>query len=249
MPEISVIIPAYNAEKYLEQTVRSAIAQTYSDIEILIIDDCSMDQTFSIAQRLATEDARIRVLQNKSNQGVAETRNHGIAEAQGDYIALLDSDDLWEQDKLERQLALLQTTQADFSYCSYDFIDVEGGSLQRTYKVPTAIAFQGLLAENVIGCSTAMIKKDVMQAHPFSAGVHHEDYLLWLTLLQEGYRACGETDVLMHYRRLPTSRSGDKERAAKSRWLIYRKYLHLSLFESLWYFACYALRALRKYYF
>jgi len=247
--KISVIVPAYNAERYLEQTVRSAMSQTHSNIEILIIDDCSKDQTLAIAQRIAAQDARIRVLQNETNQGVAETRNRGIAEAQGGYIALLDSDDIWEPDKLERQLVLLQTTQADFAYCAYDFIDAEGKNLQRAYEAPKAIDFRGLLTENVIGCSTVLAKKELMQEHPFSLGVHHEDYLLWLTLLQKGYRACGETNILMHYRRLPSSRSGNKERAAKSRWAIYRRHLHLPLAKSLWYFACYTCNALKKYYF
>lgn len=116
MAEVSVVIPAYNAERYLEETVRSVLAQTYQDFEIIIVDDGSKDGTVALANRLAKEDPRITVLRNPRNQGVAETRNHGIRQATGTYIALLDSDDVWAPAKLEKQLACLTRRNADGVY-------------------------------------------------------------------------------------------------------------------------------------
>ena len=107
MPKISIITPAYNCEKYLEQSVDSVLSQTWQDWELLIIDDCSKDNTYALMQKLAKKDERIRILQNPQNSGAAATRNNGVRQAAGEWIAFIDSDDLWEPDKLEKQMALL----------------------------------------------------------------------------------------------------------------------------------------------
>ena len=107
MPKISIITPAYNCEKYLEQSVDSVLSQTWQDWELLIIDDCSKDNTYALMQELAKKDERIRILQNPQNSGAAATRNNGVRQAAGEWIAFIDSDDLWEPDKLEKQMTLL----------------------------------------------------------------------------------------------------------------------------------------------
>ena len=248
MPMVSVVIPAYHAERYLEETVRSALAQTYPDLEIIIVDDCSTDGTLALARRLAEEDSRITVLRNPRNQGVAETRNHGIRQAAGTYIALLDSDDVWAPTKLEQQLKLLARKNADGVYCSYDFMDESGTPMGKPFLVPAETSYRKMLAENVIGNSTMLIKSEVMKAHPFNSTYYHEDYVLWLELLQAGCTFCGVQDVLMHYRRVAGSRSNNKVHAAKKRWIIYRDCLKLSRLQSLWCFAGYAFHAVKKYY-
>ena len=156
---VSVIIPAYNCVTYLEQAVNSALTQTYSQLEILIIDDCSQDNTLKIVKSLAQKDNRIRVLKNEMNQGTAATRNRGLRESKGDFIAFLDGDDVWHPDKLERQLDLLKQTDAALCYTAYDFINAEGGSLPgQIYHVPEQCSLSRLLRENVIGCSTAIFR-------------------------------------------------------------------------------------------
>lgn len=249
MPMVSVVIPAYNAERYLEDTVRSVLRQTYQDFEIILVDDCSTDGTLALAERLAKEDSRITVVQNPRNQGVAETRNRGIRQASGAYIALLDSDDVWTLEKLEKQVEMLTRRNADGVYCSYDFMDEGGRPIGKPFLVPEETSFRDMLVESVISCSTLIIKAGALKAHPFNNQYYHEDYVLWLELLQAGYTFCGVKDVLAHYRQVAGSRSNDKCNAAKKRWMIYRDYLKLPLLRSLWYFGGYAFHAVKKYYF
>lgn len=108
MPTISIITPAYNCEKYLEEAVESVLAQTMQDWEMLIIDDCSSDNTYACMEKLAQRDKRIRIFRNTQNAGAAATRNYGIRQAKGQWIAFLDSDDLWRKEKLQKQMAILE---------------------------------------------------------------------------------------------------------------------------------------------
>lgn len=246
-PLISVIMPAYNADRFITAAIQSVISQTYSNWELLILDDGSVDRTCEIARQFALKDERIRLLENEKNMGVARTRNRGFDLCKGSYVALLDSDDVWHADKLEKQLACLQESGADFAYSSYSIVDVHGEKAKADYLVPEEINFRELLKENVIGCSAVLMKADVLKEHRFLTDFFHEDYVLWLQLLQSGYRAVGCKDVLLDWRYVENSRSFNKRRAAQNRWRIYRKYLHLSLPKSVWAFSHYALRSLRKY--
>lgn len=123
-PFITVVMPNYNGHRFVDQAIDSVLSQTYKNFELLVVDDCSKDDSLSLIQQKAQSDNRIRVIALEHNAGVANARNVGIKEAKGEYIALLDNDDLWTKDKLERQLALAQKG-ADIVYSSYDFIDEE----------------------------------------------------------------------------------------------------------------------------
>ena len=181
------------------------------------------------------------------NAGVANARNVGIKEAKGEYIALLDNDDRWTEDKLERQLALAQKG-ADIVYCSYDFIDEENKSIKKLFVMPQQTNFNKMLASSVISCSTSFIKTDLMQAHPFNPNFYHEDYVLWMELLRVCPTAYGDQKVLMHYRQVTGSRSNKKSNAAKERWNTYRKALKLNAVTSAWAFVRYAVKGVVKYY-
>ena len=128
---ISVVMPAYNAEKTIAESIETVLKQTHENIELIIVDDASIDGTASIINTYARKNPQIRILRNTKNIGVAETRNKGIEAAKSDWIALLDSDDLWEPDKLERQIVLAYQEQAEIVYCSYDFIDEQGTSIKK----------------------------------------------------------------------------------------------------------------------
>lgn len=247
-PLVSVIMPAYNTEEYIEDAVRSVMTQTFQNWELLVVDDHSTDSTCAIIESLATEDDRIILIKNENNLGVSKTRNRGLSLAKGDYIAFLDGDDVWAEDKLEKQLKTLHETGADFSYTSYSIIDKNGNRLRPDYCVPPAIDYNGLLKENVIGCSTVMMSASIAKEYSFNANYFHEDYLLWLRLLSNGYRAAGCRDVLTSWRMTSASRSANKFRGAVHRWRIYRDYLELSLPKSLWFFLNYALLSLKKYF-
>ena len=245
---VSVIMPVYNSSRFLGSAIDSVLNQTHKNLELLIIDDKSTDNSLAIAEEYAKTDNRIRVIASQVNQGVAKARNQGIADAAGDYIALLDSDDVWCHDKLERQLRLLEEKNAAISYCSYDFIDENDNSIMKPFVMDTETNFRKMLYRNDIGCSTAVVEAGLMKAHPFDNSYYHEDYALWMQLLSLGAKAAGLSDVLTHYRRVSGSRSDNKLRAAKERWRIYRSGLNMGVLESAAAFVGYAISSVVKYF-
>lgn len=244
-PLVSVVMPAYNAEKFISEAINSVLKQTYSVFELLIVDDCSSDSTAKIVNGFT--DSRIVYLKNEKNSGPAFSRNRGIEAAAGDYIAFLDSDDVWHKDKIERQLALAERTDADIVYCSYSLIDSTGEKTRADFIVPETTDFEAMLKESVMSCSTVVIKSELMKKFRFRNGFYHEDYVLWLELLKAGGLAVGDSKVLADYRLLENSRSRDKLNSAKQRWIVYRKALSLDLFDSCRAFASYALNGIKKY--
>lgn len=244
---ISVVMPNYNGHRFIEQAIDSVLSQTYKNFELLVVDDCSKDDSLSLIKQKAQSDNRIRVISLEHNAGVANARNVGIKEAKGEYIALLDNDDLWTEDKLERQLVLARKG-ADIVYCSYDFIDEQNNSIKKPFVVPQQTDFNKMLASSVISCSTSFIKTALMQAHPFNPDFYHEDYVLWMELLRVCPTAYGDPKVLMHYRQVIGSRSNKKGNAAKERWNTYRKALNLNAITSAWVFVRYAVNGVVKYY-
>ena len=241
---ISVIMPCFNAERYLDATIASVAAQTVRNWELLILDDGSTDQSIQIAEDWARRDSRIRLYRNPKNMGVARTRNRGLDLAAGDWIALLDSDDLWRPEKLARQLDRAARSGAKLLYTSYSMFSQ--GEAPRTYAVPPTVDYEGLLTENVLGCSTVMLSRQALGTHRFKPEFYHEDYALWLELLRSGVKAAGCTEVLTDWRIVANSRSFRKWSAAKNRWIIYRKAEGLSLLRAARAFAGYALRGLKK---
>ena len=246
-PLVSVIMPAFNAEWYLEEAIRSVMAQTYPHWELLVLDDASTDNTARIAARLARTDARIRLLQNAENVGVAATRNRGLSLCRGDYVAFLDSDDRWHPQKLERQLARLARTGAEIGYCSYAIVDAAGRKCRADYRVPAWTDYDHLLRENVLGCSTVLLSAKAAADASFDAACYHEDYVLWLRLLKAGYRAAGCPEVLAQWRFRKTARSFNKWHSAQQRWAVYRRGLGLSRRESVGLMAAYLRAGLKKY--
>lgn len=244
MPLVSVVIPAYNCAGTIRQAVASVLAQTYGELEVVIVDDCSTDDTFAVCQELAQGDGRIRVQRNEKNTGPAGARNKGIALAAGEYIAFLDGDDRWLPTKLQKQFARLQSTGASLCYTSYTFIDSAGADLEKPYIVPEDTDYKAMLAENVIGLSTVLVKEDALKDFRFNGRYVHEDYALWLELLQAGCTMVGLREVLVQYRR--GGRSANKVVAAKGRWVIYREVAKLPFLQAVRYFLRYAFAGIRK---
>ena len=247
-PAVSVIMPAYNCEKYIEEAIRSVMVQTFTDWELIVLDDGSSDSTREIIERLAAEDARIISMPNEKNMGVAKTRNRGFDISRGRYVALLDSDDIWRSEKLECQIKKIQSENADLCYCSYAIIDSDGINVKRDYSVPEKVDFNELLKENHIGCSTVLISREALGERRFLTDYYHEDYVMWLDMLRTGAVAVGCTETLAEWRYLRNSRSFNKKKSAKNRWDIYRNHLKLSRAYSLQLFLSYAIRGIRKYF-
>jgi len=247
-PLVSIIMPAYNCEQYIEIAIRSVMQQTHESWELLIIDDCSADSTYSIVQSIAQEDSRIRCTRNSTNMGVAKTRNRGLDWAQGDFVAFLDSDDLWHPEKLAVQLCHMINERADLSCTSYAIVDEKGRVSKSAYIVNGDISFRSLLNENTIGCSTVLLSSEIARKFRFVTDFYHEDYCLWLSILQDGYHAVGCSEVLTDWRLIANSRSFNKRKSAMNRWRIYRKHLRLSLPKSIRAFISYAWGGWKKYY-
>ena len=243
---ISIIIPAYNCAKYLEETVKSVLSQTYQDFEVLILNDCSTDCTAILIGQLAKADKRIRVLSNEKNIGVSQTRNKGIEAAQGEYIAFIDADDVWLSDKLERQMDCLKKQELDLCYTAYSFIDKNGASIRAPYHVMEKLSWYRLLRENIIGLSTVLLRSDAIGMVRMRGEYSHEDYVFWLELMQNGCKAGGVNTPLMRYRISKSNRSGNKRKAAHERWIIYRRFLKMGRFESFWWFVQYGVKGLLK---
>lgn len=246
-PRVSVVMPAYNCEKYIGEAIGSVLNQTMRDWELIVIDDCSKDGTCRIVEELAAKDSRIRLVRNEKNLGPAGSRNKGLDLAAGQYIALLDSDDLWRSEKLEKQLQLAEEKNADFIYCSYAIMDENGKKRSEDYVVPLETDLKAMLATNVVGCSTVMLSAEILRDRRFSSEFYHEDYALWLKILQQIDKAWGIVEVQVDYRVQANSRAGNKLRSARHRWEIYRNLLHLSLPKSVYYMSRYALAGFRKY--
>ena len=244
---VSVVMPNYNGARFIGSAIESVLMQTYGNIELIIVDDHSNDASLEIIQKYCKEDSRVSVIKLTKNSGVAVARNTGIGAAQGQYIALLDSDDVWEKDKIELQLDLAITKGSDLVYCSYGFINENGLSVKKPFIVPCTTDYKRMLSVSVISCSTVFAREKLLKDHPFSTHYYHEDYLLWMQLLKLPLSVAGNQKVLAHYRQVSGARSSNKKVAAKERWNIYRRALEMNVVESIYYFLQYGIHGVMKY--
>lgn len=245
-PLVSIIMPAWNSEKTIEDSIQSVLSQTYESWELLIINDASKDRTADILYSYAAEEPRIKVLTNTANSGVSYSRKRGVAAADGEWIAFLDSDDLWTADKLEKQTALLETNQADLLFTGSAFIKADGTPYSWVMQIPDRITYRQLLKQNVISNSSVLVRKELLQQHMVDGDHMHEDYACWLGCLREGACVYGINEPLLIYRVSASSKSGNKLKAAKMNWNTYRK-VGLSAFTAAYYMIWYCMRGLRKY--
>jgi len=244
-PLVSIITPAYNAAGFISDAIESVRNQTYPHWEMVVADDGSSDQTAKIVADWAKQDTRIKLLQLSERGGVSRARNTSIAQAKGEYLSFLDSDDLWLPRKLEVQVAYMTRTGAAVCCSQYRRISSESPIEGHLIEVPKRITYTMLLKENTIGFLTAML--DRRQCGPIQfVEQGHEDYILWLSVLRPGVVAHGIQEDLARYRVSSSSLSSSKKRAARWMWNIYRNIEKLSLAESAWYFAHYALNGYKK---
>lgn len=245
---VSIIMPAYNCEKYLRSAVESVKAQTYKDWVLYIIDDCSTDNTLLLAKDLESTDERIKVFHNEDNSGVAKTRNWGIKKAESEWIAFLDSDDMWEPKKLEKQIRLLEINpEAKLLFTGSGFINENGEKIDYILHVPMKVNRKELLKQNLISCSSVLVKRDLILKYSMpEKGMMHEDFASWLRILDEEPYAYGIDEPLLIYRRSEGSKSGNKAKAAKMNWNTYR-YVGLNPVEAAYYMCWYTMRGIMKY--
>ena len=218
-PIISVIMPAYNSGRTIAQSIASVRGQSFRDWELLVIDDCSWDDTLAIAKAEASGDARISVHRQAKNMGVSAARNAAMLLARGEWLAFLDSDDTWQVDKLDRQLAFAQATGATLTYTSTAYMDADGSAYGYVLRAEDVLTYGLLLRRNLLSCSSVMVRRASMR--PFPQGYMHEDYAVWLELLRDE-PARGLDAPLLTYRLSNASKSAGRLASARMIFNSYR---------------------------
>lgn len=246
LPLVSVIMPAYNSSKFIGESIESVINQTYPNWELLIVDDCSKDNTWDIICNYAKSDKRIKVFKNENNSGQVFSRNKALKIANGKYIAFLDSDDLWKEHKLEIQMDLMQKNNLPFTFSSYERINVEGKKIGKDIKVPKTINAKKILKNTIIGCLTVVIDRSIVGEFEMPNLKQGEDTFTWFNILNRGFTATGIQEVLASYRVSFKSSSGNKLKAAKLYWKALKSETKLSFFTRLYYFNSYAIHEILK---
>jgi len=246
-PIVSVVMPAYNAEAFIEEAISSVISQSFSDWELLVIDDCSTDGTKELVSSISKTDSRVHLFANENNMGAAKSRNRGIDISRGEYIALLDSDDYWHPQMLEKMLKRIKETSADITYCSYAIVDEQGKKICSDFIVPEETYFDDSIVRNVISCSSVLMTSKLLSSYRFPTNMYHEDIALWFRMLKDGAKACGVKEVLAAYRQRANSRASNKLKSACRRWPIYRKHLKMPILKTVSAMIRYAIYGLIKY--
>lgn len=244
-PLVSIITPAWKAARYIGETIASVRAQTLSDWEHLVIDDCSPDETGQVVAEFARRDPRLRPLRTPANGGPAKARNLGLAAARGRYVCFLDADDLWRPEKLALQIERLTAADAAICYTGYRRVSFDLTRQSRVIRVPRQLTYRRLLRNTAIVTSSAMIDSDRTGPLRMTEAAR-DDYLLWLDLLRAGHKAVGLNRDLVQYRHVPGSVSSRQLHASGIVWQIYRQHEKLSLPMALWCFLNYATRAVWK---
>jgi teichuronic acid biosynthesis glycosyltransferase TuaG len=244
-PLVSVVMPAHDAEKYIAKPMASVLAQTWRNVELIVVDDASRDGTLALVEDLARTDERIRIVRLSPNGGVAAARNAGVAVARGSCIAFLDSDDWWHPRKLELQLASMRDTGVRVSYAPYDRMG-EDGTLLSKVRPPASVSYADMLKSNRIGNLTGMYERSLGDV-PFRK-TGHEDYVFWLEMVRRAGRATcvPSAEPLAWYLVRKGSVSSDKLKAARWQWHIYRNIEKLGLFASVFYLLHYIRNAIGK---
>ena len=243
---VSIIIPVYNSSKYLEETIKSIGKQTYNNYEAIFIDDGSCDNSVEIIEKYKAQNSKIRLIKIE-HKGVSEARNIGIREAKGRFLTFLDSDDIWLENKLERQINYIKENDYAFVYCNFKYISDDGTRVSKEIKAGKKTDYNRALKDIRILTITAMIDlSKIPKELCYMPNVMNEDVATWWQILKNGYTAYGQNEVLVYYRKTKKSRSSKKYVTAYYRWKLYRKHEKLGIIKSLYCFIIYALNAVLK---
>ena len=244
---VSIVVPVFNSEKFIIETIQSVKKQTYQNWELLLVNDCSTDKSEQIIRKYE-EDKRIRLINLKANSGAAIARNTGINNAKGKYIAFLDADDLWNKEKLEKQIKFMEENNYDFTFTGYEFADENGNNLGKVVNVPKQINYKQALKNTTIFTSTVIFNveklgKELISMPNVRRG---QDTATWWKVLKTGIIAYGLNENLSLYRRSNNTLSSNKIKALKRTWNLYRNVEKLSFFTSLYNFCWYCFNAVRR---
>lgn len=249
MELVSIIVPVYNVEKYIEETMDCVRAQTYPEWELLLVEDGGSDRSAEVIAEYVerTRDERIRLIRQPSNMGAARARNRGLLEARGRYIAYLDADDLWVPEKLERELAFMKEKAAAFVFTGYEFADENGRGTGRIVRVPETLTYKEALKNTTIFTTTVMFDTERVAKELLEMPIiKSEDTALWWKVLRNGYVAYGLDENLVKYRRVDNSLSSNKIEALRRIWNLYRKSEGMSVASSAWHFCFWVVSTVKR---
>lgn len=246
---VSIIVPVYNVENFIEETMDCVLAQTYRNWELLLVEDCSTDRTAALIRQYMerTGDPRIHLISQPSNMGAARARNRGLKEAKGRYISYLDADDLWETEKLEKELVFMKEKDAAFAFTGYEFADEAGKGMGKVVHVPGTLTYKQALSNTTIFTTTVMFDLKKLKREQLEMPVmKSEDTALWFRVLRSGVTAYGLDENLVKYRRAGKSLSSNKLEAMRRIWNLYRRAEGMNIISSAWHFCFWALRAVMR---
>ena len=221
---VSIITPCFNSEKYVSQTIHSVLNQTHQNWELLLVDDCSSDETFATISKFASQDNRIKAFKLDKNSGAGVARNFAIHQASGNYIAFLDADDLWKPEKLDKQISFMQTQKIPFTFSFYETIDEAGNLRNETITTPSKITYKQLYFCNWIGNLTGIYSVDFFGKIPISSIKKRQDWMLWLQIVKQIKVAIPVTESLAYYRVREDSISASKWKLIKYNFKVYRNF-------------------------
>ena len=247
-PLVSIVVPVYNAARFMDDTIQTVLNQTYQNWELLLVDDCSSDDSVQIIKMYQKRDERIKLFKLSENSGAAIARNTGIDKAKGRYLAFLDADDLWVNTKLELQVAFMQERNAAFSFTGYEFADENGKPNGKKVHVPETITYKQALKNTTIWTSTVMLdaqklEKDTMRMPLIKRG---QDTATWWKILKTIDNANGLNEIFSYYRRTEESLSANKLIAIKRTWSLYRDIENMGVPNSVYNFSWYAINAIDR---
>ncbi len=246
---VSIIVPVYNVEKYIVETMECVRKQTYPHWELLLVEDVGTDKTRELIEKYLeeTKDHRIRLICQKTNKGAAFARNRGLKEAKGRYIAYLDADDLWVPEKLEKELAFMSRMDAAFAFTGYEFADEQGNGTGKVVQVPATLNYKEALKNTTIFTTTVMFDTGKIDKSMLEMPIiKSEDTALWWKVLRNGYVAYGLNENLVKYRRGGKSLSSNKLEAMRRIWNLYRKAEGMGMLNSAYHFCFWAVRAVKR---
>jgi teichuronic acid biosynthesis glycosyltransferase TuaG len=244
---VSIITPTYNSAKYIAETIQSVQKQTFSNWEMIIVDDGSKDNTVSIVQNFMEDDHRVHLVQLNKNCGPAKARNHGIDNAKGKYMTFLDADDLWFTDFIENSIQTIKKTGIHFVFSSYRRSNENLEFVYSDFIVPSKVTYTDILKTNSISCLTAFIDIEVLGKKTMPEIFKRQDMGLWLKYLKEIPFAYGIQEPKAIYRIRENSLSRNKSNLLKYQWQFYREVEKLNIFQSMYYMTHWMYRGFLKY--
>ena len=246
---VSVVMPVYNAETFLRQAIDSVLAQTYQNIELIIIDDCSEDNSAAIIADYTHHHECIKYHRQPRNMGVGAARNLAMQLACGRYVAFLDADDVWKSEKTTKQLSVMHKHNAPLSYTAIEMIDVNGDLLKRKRSIKETVDYRFLLRNTIMATSSVIVDRHKVGDFQMPLRRSGQDYATWLMLLRNGAVAVGVDEALVQYRVHSGSLSSRKFQSVKQVWEIQTKNEGIGRIAAAWNTAFIGFNALKKYLF